>query len=96
MCARVRDITCCMPRVLFAERAERVSGTMRACWPARETVQARCASDVIGGNLAARMPGKQRTLAHVGNPARASACWDVQGDVMAARIGHRRGHRYRP
>ena len=28
---RGRGITCCIPRVLFAERAERVPGTMRSC-----------------------------------------------------------------
>jgi len=68
--ARVRGITCCIPCVLFAERAEhaeRVSGTLRA-----RQLQARCAFDVIGGNLAARMPDKQRT-SHVENPPRASA-----------------------
>ena len=41
---RARGIPCCIPRVLFAER---VSGTLR-----KHQLQARCACDVIGGNLA--------------------------------------------
>jgi len=42
------------------------------------------------------MPGKQRMSSRVGNSPRASAYWDVQGDVMAARIGRRRGRWHRP
>ena len=63
MCARarVRGITCCIPRVLFAEHTERVPGTKRTC-----RLQARCAGDVTG-NLKSRMPEKQRTLSRVGN-----------------------------
>ena len=80
MRARVRSSTCCMPRVLFAECAEWVSGTICLCWPARDTAQVRCASEVIAMDLAARMPGKQRTLSYVGNSPRASTCCHAQGD----------------
>ena len=48
MRARVRSSTCCMPRVLVAECVERVSGTIRSCWPARETAQVRCVSARMG------------------------------------------------
>jgi len=83
MRARVRSSTCCMPRVLFAER---VPGTMRSCWPAQETAQVRCASDVISGDLAGRVAGELHTLARVGNPSKVSAVCYVQGDDKAARI----------
>jgi len=79
---RVRGISCCTPHVLFAEHTEWVSGTLRA-----RQLQARCACDVIGGNLAAQMPEERSTLFHVGIPAKASAWEDSQGDVIAARIG---------
>ena len=75
-----------IPHVLFAERAERVSGMLRTSRPARETLQAWRAGDVISGNLTARMSDKQHT-SHVGNSPRASAVWNWQSDVMAARIG---------
>ena len=84
MWARVRGITCCMPRVLFAERAERVHGLIR------QPAQVRCASDVAG-DLAARRPDKQRTLSRVGNPSKASADCDAQGDDKASIIGQREG-----
>ena len=80
-----------MPRVLFAERVERVPGTMRSCWPARETGQVRCASDVISGDLAARVMGELHTLARLGNPSKASAVCDVQGNDKAARITQWKG-----
>ena len=83
-------------RVLFAERAERISGTIRSCGPARETAQVRCMSDVIGADLAARVVGELHTLAHVGNPSEASADCDAQGDVMAARIARWKGRTGKP
>ena len=90
MRVRVRSSTCCMPRVLFAERAEWVSGTIRSCWPARETAQVRCASDVTG-DFPARVAGELHTLAHVGNPSKVSAVCDAQGDDKAARIARWKG-----
>ena len=80
-----------MPRVLFAECAEQTPGTMRSCWPARESTQVRCASDVISGDLAARVAGELHTVARVGNPSKASAVCDAQGDDKVARIGQRKG-----
>ena len=91
MRARVRSSKCCMPRVLFAERVERVPRTMRSCWLAQETAQVLCVGDVIGGDLAARMPGKQRTLTRVGNPSEASAGCDAQGDDKAPSIARWKG-----
>ena len=76
MRAHVRNSTCCMPRVLFAGRAEQVSRTIRSCWPEREAAQVQCAGDVIGTDLAARVTVEQRTLARVGNPSEASARCD--------------------
>ena len=55
-------ITCCAPPLLFAECAERVPGTMRSCWPVWETAQVRCASDVIGTDLAARVGSRGESL----------------------------------
>ena len=85
MLARVQGITCCMPRVLFTERAERIHGMIRSGWPARRVAQVQCASDVTG-DLAARRPDKQRTLSRVGNTAIASADCDAQGDDKAPGI----------
>ena len=79
-----------MPRVLFAERAERVHGTIRLGWPARLAVQVRCASDVTG-DLVARVTGKQRMLSRVGNSSKASAECDAQGDDKASIIIRRKG-----
>ena len=90
MWAHVRGITCCMPHVLFTERAERVHGTIRSGWPAWRAAQVRCASDVTG-DLAARRPGKQRTLSRVGNSPKASACCNAQGDDKAPGIVRRKG-----
>jgi len=89
MRAHVRSSTCCVPRVLFAEHAERVSGTIRSGWPARETAQVRCASDFIGTDLAARVTGDRRTLSRVGNPSEASADCYAQGDDKASIIAGR-------
>ena len=80
-----------MSRVLFAEHAERVSGTIRSGWPAREAAQVRCASDVIGTDLAARVADERRTLSRVGNPSEASADCYAQGDDKAAGIVRRKG-----
>ena len=88
MRARVRGITCCAPRVPFAERAERASGTTRSGGPAQQAVRVPWASDVIGTDLAARVTGELHMLARVGNPSKAS---DLQGDVKAARIARRKG-----
>jgi len=82
---------CEAPCVLFAERVERVPGKMRSCGPARETAQVRCASDVIGTDLAARVTCERRALARMADPSRASACRDVQGDDKAARIARWKG-----
>ena len=95
MRARVRSSTCCAPRVLFAERAERVPGTIRSGWPARETAQVRCVSDVTG-DLAARVTCERRTLAHMADPSKASAYCDAQGDDKASIIGHRKGRASEP
>ena len=63
---------------------------MRSCGPARETAQVRCASDVTG-DLAARVPGERRALAHMADPSEASAECDVQGDDKAPGIVRRKG-----
>ena len=89
--ARVRGILCCIPRVLFTEHAERVSGMRRA-----RRLQARRVDDVISTDLVAQMPEKRRTLFRVGNPTKASAWGDSQGDIMAAWIGRWKGRWHRP
>ena len=68
MRARVTSPTCCAPCVLFAEHVERVPGMIRSGWPARETAQVRCASDVIATDLAVRVMCEQRTLARMADP----------------------------
>ena len=93
--ARVRSSPCYMPRVLFAERTERVPRTMPSCWPARETAQVRRASDVTG-DLAARVTCERRAVARMTDPSKASAYCDWQGDVMAARIAQRKGRASEP
>ena len=85
-----------MPRVLFVEQVERVSGMIRSGWPARETAQVWCVSDVIGTDLAARVTGERRTLSRVGNPSEASADCYVQGDDKAARIARWKGRTSEP
>ena len=90
MRACVRGITCYVPRVLFAECAEQVPGTTRSSGPARLAVQVPWASDVTA-NIPARVAGELQTLAHVGNPSKASAGCDAQGDDKAPSIVRRKG-----
>ena len=89
MPARVRGITCCTPRVLFAERAERVPGTTRSGGPARQAALVPCASDVTV-DLAARKPGEWRT-AHMVDGSKASAWCDRRGDVTLLCIARTEG-----
>ena len=89
MPARVRGITCCTPRVLFAERAERVPGTTRSGGPALQAAQVPCASDVTG-DLAARKPGEWST-ARMADGSKASAWCDLRGDVKASFIAKKEG-----
>ena len=90
MRARMRGITCCAPHVPFAERTERAPGTTRSGGPAQQAVQVPWASDVTG-DFPARVAGELHTLACVGNPSKASAVCDAQGDDKAARIARRKG-----
>ena len=80
-CERVCEAPRAVCHVLFAER---VPGTMRSGWPARETTQVRCAGDVIGPDLAARASGERHTLSRVGNSPKASACYHGQDDDKAS------------
>ena len=87
MRSRVWNSTCCALRILFAER---VPGTIRSGWPAWETAQVQCASDVTG-DLAARVTCEWRALALMVDPAKASTCCDAQSDDKAPGIVRRKG-----
>jgi len=63
---------------------------IRSGWPARETAQVECASDVTR-DLVARVTGERRSLARMADPSKASACCDVQGDDKAPGIVRRKG-----
>ena len=69
---------------------------MRSDWPARETVQVWCASDVIGTDLAVRVMGERYALARMADPSKVSACCDAQGDDKAPGIVRRKGRASEP